>query len=209
MPFGPFQLILTVRTRLRFKGLLRWEMAKLASRLEKSRAAKRGGFQTGRFPDLDLSFLVTFTEALFPPSRLDLVQVMFSFWTSTPWANLCLQACPPNPQGPLNGGFQTGGFLDLNLSFLFCPFWDFPDFFGIFPICPGTLRGFSRFVLFLFLSLLTAPMKNSPERVRDTIWTFPEKSGKPPGLASLKKDLPFSLPIQEVASAQRVFSGYF
>ena len=35
-------------------------------------------------------------------------------------------------------------------------------------------------------------MRNSPERVRDTIWTFPEKSGKPPGLetpglASLNK----------------------
>ena len=59
---------------------------------------------------------------------------------------------------------------------------DFPDFFGIFLICPGTLRGFSRFVLFLFLGLLTAPTRNSPERVRDTIWTFPEKSGKPPGL---------------------------
>ena len=53
------------------------------------------------------------------------------------------------------------------------------------------VRGFSRFVLFLFLGLLRAPTRNSPERVRDTIWTFPEKSGntrvwKPPGLASLK-----------------------
>ena len=26
---------------------------------------------------------------------------------------------------------------------LFCPFWDFPDFSWIFPICLGTLRGFS------------------------------------------------------------------
>ena len=52
----------------------------------------------------------------------------------------------------------------------------------IFPICPGTLRGFSRFVLFLFLGLLTVPTRNSPERVCDTIWTFPEKSGKHPGL---------------------------
>ena len=85
-------------------------------------------------------------------------------------------------QGLLNGGFQTGGFPDLGLSFLFCPFWDFPDVSGIFPICPGTLRGFSRLALFLFHSLLTAPMRNSPERVRDTIWTFPENSGKPPGL---------------------------
>ena len=40
------------------------------------------------------------------------------------------------------------------------------------------VRGFSRFVLFLFLGLLRAPTRNSPERVRDTIWTFPEKSGK-------------------------------
>ena len=44
------------------------------------------------------------------------------------------------------------------------------------------VRGFSRFVLFLFLGLLRAPMRNSPERVRDTIWTFPEKSAKHPGL---------------------------
>ena len=64
----------------------------------------------------------------------------------------------------------------------FCPFWDFPDFSGIFPICSGTVRGFSRFVLFFFLGLLKAPTRNSPERVRDTIWTFPEKSGKHPGL---------------------------
>ena len=51
------------------------------------------------------------------------------------------------------------------------------------------VRGFSRFVPFLFLGLLRAPTRNSPERVRDTIWTFPEKVGntrvwKPPGLAS-------------------------
>ena len=85
--------------------------------------------------------------------------------------------------------FQTGVFPDLDLSFLFCPFlsffgpfWDFPDFSGIFPICSGMVRGFSRFVFFLFLGLLGAPTRNSPERVRDTIWTFPEKSGKHPGL---------------------------
>ena len=85
--------------------------------------------------------------------------------------------------------FRTGGFPDLDLSFLFCPFlsffcpfWDFPDFSWIFPICSGMVRGFSRFVLFLFLGLLRAPTRNSPERVRDTIRTFPEKSGKHPGL---------------------------
>ena len=86
-------------------------------------------------------------------------------------------------QGPLNGRVSSGGGLpDLGLSFLFCPFCDFPDFSGIFPICSGMVRGFSRFVLFLFLGLLRAPTRNSPERVRDTIWTFPKKSGKPPGL---------------------------
>ena len=39
-------------------------------------------------------------------------------------------------------------------------------------------------VLFLFVGLLIAPTRNSPERVRDTIRTFPEKSGKPPGFVS-------------------------
>ena len=100
------------------------------------------------------------------------------------------QTPPPNSRAAKRGGFQTGGFPDLDLSFLFCPFWDFPDFSGIFPICSGMVQGFSRFVLFLFLGLLRAPTRNSPERVRDTIWTFPEKVGntrvwKPPGLASL------------------------
>ena len=95
-------------------------------------------------------------------------------------------------QGPLNGGVSNGGLPDLDLSFLSCPFWDFPDFCGIFPICSGMVRRFPRFVLFLSLGLLRAPTRNNPERVRDTIWTFREKVGnppvwKPPGLASLKK----------------------
>ena len=89
---------------------------------------------------------------------------------------------PQNSRAAKRGGFQTGGFPDLDLSFLFCPFWDFPDFSGIFPICSGMVLGFSRFIPFLFLGLLRAPTRNSRERVRDTIWTFPEKSGKPPGL---------------------------
>ena len=87
------------------------------------------------------------------------------------------------------GGFKREGFpiwICPSFFVLFRPFWDFPDFSGIFPICSGTFRGFSRFVLFLFLGLLTAPTRNSPDKVRDTIWTFPEKSGKPPGLASPK-----------------------
>ena len=83
------------------------------------------------------------------------------------------------------GGFKRGRFpiwTCPSFFVLFCPFWDFPDFSGIFPICAGMVRGCSRFVLFLFLGLLRAPTRNSPERVRDTIWTFPEKSGKHPGL---------------------------
>ena len=95
------------------------------------------------------------------------------------------QAGNPTKKKKNGGGFQTVGFPNLDLSslfVLFCPFWDFPDFSGIFPICSGMVRGFSRFVLFLFLGLLRAPTRNSPERVCDTIWTFPEKSGKHPGL---------------------------
>ena len=91
------------------------------------------------------------------------------------------------------GGFKRGRFpiwTCPSFFVLFCPFWDFPDFSGIFPICSGMVRGFSRLVLFLFLGLLRAPTGNSPERVRDRIWTFPKKVGntrvwKPPGLASL------------------------
>ena len=101
-------------------------------------------------------------------------------------------------QGPLNGGGggSNGGVSrsGLVLPFLsfFVLFWSFPNFSGIFPICSGMVRGFSWLVLFLFLGLLRAPTRNSPERVRDTIWTFPKKVGntrvwKPPGLASLKK----------------------
>ena len=40
--------------------------------------------------------------------------------------------------------------------------------------------GSSRFVLFLFFGLLTAPMTNSPERVRNTIRTVPGKKWATP-----------------------------
>ena len=76
-----------------------------------------------------------------------------------------------NSRATKRGGFKRGGFPDLDLSFLFCPF---------------PIWGFSRFVLLLSLSLSLglsrAPTRNSPERVRDAIWTFPEKSGKPAGM---------------------------
>ena len=58
-------------------------------------------------------------------------------------------------------GFKPGGgsWSGLVLPFLsfFCPFWDSPDFSGIFPNCSGMVRGFSRFVLFLVLGLGTVP----------------------------------------------------
>ena len=74
---------------------------------------------------------------------------------------------------------------------------------GIFPICSGTVRGFSRFVLFLFLGLLRAPTRNSPERVRDTIWTFPEKSGKHPGLETPRFSFPQKSLCQDLSSRER------
>ena len=92
--------------------------------------------------------------------------------------------------GVSNGGVSRSGLVLPFLSF-FVLLWDFPDFSGIFPTCSGMVRGFSRLVLFLFHGLLRAPTKNSPERVHDTIWTFPKEGGKhrgvwkPPGLASL------------------------
>ena len=58
-------------------------------------------------------------------------------------------------------------------------------------------------VLFLFLGLLSAPTRNSPERVRDTIWTIPEKSGKHPGLETPR--FSFSQKLKAILS-QDVFS---
>ena len=94
---------------------------------------------------------------------------------------------PPFSRAAKRGGFKRGGF----------PIWTCPSFFvlksfvlfGTFSIFLGFSRfawgrsgDFPRFVLFLFLGVLRAPTRNSPERVRDTIWTFSEKSGKYPGL---------------------------
>ena len=99
--------------------------------------------------------------------------------TNAPWSEWG-STLGSKSQGPLNGG----GFpiwTCPSFFVLFCSFGTFPIFW-VFLICPGMARGFSRLVLFLFLGLLAAPMRNSPERVRDTIRTFPEESGKPPGL---------------------------
>ena len=107
------------------------------------------------------------------------------FWTLDCWDFTGTHSLVFRSRAAKRGCFKRGGFPIWTFpSFfvLFCPFWDFPDFSGIFPICSGMVRGFSRFALFLFLGLLRAPTRNSPERVCDTIWTFPEKSGKHPGL---------------------------
>ena len=110
----------------------------------------------------------------------------FSRWNpSCDAISLLAENNASNSRAAKRGCFKRGGFpiwTCPSFFVLFCPFWDFPDFSGIFPICSGMVRGFSRFALFLFLGLLRAPTRNSPERVRDTIWTFPEKSGKHPGL---------------------------
>ena len=91
-------------------------------------------------------------------------------------------------KGRQTGGFQTGWFPDLDLSFLFCPVWDFPDFFGIFPICSGWSGDFPVSSLF--------PFSANEEHLRGTVpkgsatqsGPFPKKVGnppvwKPPGLA--------------------------
>ena len=86
-------------------------------------------------------------------------------------------------QGPLNVGVSNGGVSRSGLVLPFLSFFVLLELSrGFSRFVRGTLRGFSRLVLFLFLGLLSAPTRNSPERVRDTIWTFPEKSGKHPGL---------------------------
>ena len=96
------------------------------------------------------------------------------------------------------GGFKGGGFPDLDLSFLFCPFlsflglsrffWDFPDLLGdgpgIVPICPFPL---SR-------PIKSTYEEQSPKGSATQSGPFPKKVGntrvwKPPGLASLKKGL--------------------
>ena len=136
-------------------------------------------------PQNSSSLKLPMNKALLPPSRYS-VAFLHAILQELLWLCAPLPCYEGEAKLRLNQGLvDGGGFPDLDLSFLFCPslsFGDFSDFSGIFLICPGIVRGFSRLVLLLFLGLLTAPTRNSPERVRDTIRTFPEKSGKPPGL---------------------------
>ena len=68
-------------------------------------------------------------------------------------------------QGPLNVGVSNGVASRSGLVLPFCSFLSFlglsrffRDFSGIFPICSGMVRGFSRFVL-----LLSRPFKSTYE----------------------------------------------
>ena len=97
----------------------------------------------------------------------------------------------PQPQywsrAAKRGGSKRGGFpiwTCPSFFVLFCPSWDFPDFSGILPICSGMVRGFSRFVLFLFLALLRAPTRNSPFPKGSATQSgpFPKEVGNPPVL---------------------------
>ena len=95
-------------------------------------------------------------------------------------------------QGPLTGGFQTGGLPDLDLSFLFCPFLSFfVLFFGIFPICPKTLGDFAIGPFPLSWPINSTHEKQSRKGPPRHNLDLSRKSGKPPGLeppslASLK-----------------------
>ena len=92
-------------------------------------------------------------------------------------------------------GFKRGCFpiwTCLSFFVLFCPF---PIFLGFSRFVRGLCGDFPDLCFPSFLALLTAPTRNSPERVRDTIRTFPKKKWKlppvwkPPGLASLNSVL--------------------
>ena len=117
-------------------------------------------------------------------------------WTLELSCAAILHGCDLNSiQGPLSGRVSNGGG---SRSGLVLPFLSFFVLFGTFPIFLGfsrIARGWSGdfpdlFVLFLFLGLLRAPTRNRPERVRDTIWTFPVKSGKHPGLETPRFSFP-------------------
>ena len=93
------------------------------------------------------------------------------------------------------GGFKRGGFPISTGPSFFVLFWDFPDFSGIFPICAGMVRGFARFVLFLFLSLSEHLRGTVPKGSATQSGPFPKKVGntrvwKHPGLACLKLPSP-------------------
>ena len=80
-------------------------------------------------------------------SRNVLLHVLAHIWVLTPCSDTAAEVSEfraglsKTDQGPLNGGVSNGGVSrsGLVLPFLscFCPFWDFPEFSGIFPISRG------------------------------------------------------------------------
>ena len=104
---------------------------------------------------------------------------------------MLLHAMPPisraAKRGVSNAGVSRSGLVLPFLSFL-----GLSRFFpGIFPICSGMVRGFSRLVLFLFLGLFSEHLRGTvPKGSATQSGPFPKKVGntrvwKPPGLASL------------------------
>ena len=94
-------------------------------------------------------------------------------------------------QGPLKGGggVQTGGLPDLDLSFHFCPFCPFPIFPGFSRFARGWSGDFPDSSLSLSRPIKSTYEEQSRKGPRHNL-TFPQKSGKPPGLASLRFSLP-------------------
>ena len=85
----------------------------------------------------------------------------------------------------LNGRASNGG---VSRSGLVLPFLSFLSFLGLsrfFRDFPDLLGGDSPGIFPICLFLLSRPISSTNEeqsRNRDTIWTFPENNGKPPGL---------------------------
>ena len=80
--------------------------------------------------------------------------------------------CHYHTQGPLNGGVSNLGVFPIWIAVaLFCPFWDFPDFSVIVPMCPFPL---SRPIN----SICEGQCRKGPQHNPD----LSRKNGKPPGL---------------------------
>ena len=97
-------------------------------------------------------------------------------------------------KGCQTGGFQTGGFPDLDLSFLFVPFLSsfgtFPIFLGFSRFARGWSRDFPDSSLFSFSAYQEHLRGTVPKGSATQSGPFPKTVGnppvwKPPGLASL------------------------
>ena len=130
---------------------------------------------------MSLSFLRSSPSQISAPTKGPFCCTISSCWFSGVGL---LSSSPSLPKrgsrAAKRGDFKRGGCPGLDSSFL--PFLSFlglsrfsriSDFFRGFPIGPFSLS-----------QAIKAPTRNSPERVRGTIGTFPEKSGKPPGLGT-------------------------